>query len=193
VFLNLVGQAAHFVSWPAMSRLPILLACLLLALFAASCGDDEQEASTPQETATATPEPAGSIDAAAISKDLTEKPQVAKPAGTPPAELQKTDIVKGKGKAAKEGDTVSVQYVGNSWSTGTQFDASWDRGAEPFKFPLGAGQVIPGWDQGVAGMKVGGRRLLVIPPDLAYGAQSPSPDIAPNETLIFVVDLKKVS
>ena len=76
-----------------------------------------------------------------------------------------------------------MQYVGNSWSTGQQFDASWDRGAEPFKFPLGAGQVIPGWDQGIAGMKEGGRRLLVIPPDLAYGAQSPSPDIGPNETL----------
>jgi peptidylprolyl isomerase len=177
-----------------MSRLPILLACLLLAVFVASCGDDDEApASAPQETATATPEAAGTVDAASISKDLTEKPQVAKPSGTPPTELQKTDIVKGKGKAAKAGDTVSVQYVGNSWSTGTQFDASWDRGTEPFKFPLGAGQVIPGWDQGVAGMKVGGRRLLVIPPDLAYGDQSPSPDIGPNETLIFVVDLQKIS
>jgi peptidylprolyl isomerase len=176
-----------------MNRLPIVLACLLLALLAAACGDDspEQEAGAPQETATATPA-AGSVDAGAISKDLTAKPEIAKPDGEPPAELQKTDIVKGKGKAAKAGDTVSVQYVGNSWSTGTQFDASWDRGGEPFSFPLGAGQVIPGWDQGVAGMKPGGRRLLVIPPDLAYGAQSPSPDIGPNETLIFVVDLEKV-
>jgi peptidylprolyl isomerase len=174
-----------------MSRLPILLACLLLALFAASCGDDEQETSAP--AATATPEAAGTVDAAAIGKDLDKKPEVAKPSGTPPAELQKTDLVKGKGKTAKPGDTVSVQYVGNSWSTGKQFDSSWDRGAEPFKFPLGAGQVIPGWDQGIAGMKEGGRRLLVIPPDLAYGAQSPSPDIAPNETLVFVVDLEKVS
>jgi peptidylprolyl isomerase len=176
-----------------MTRLPIVVACLLLALFAASCGDDEQEASAPQETATATPEAAGTVDASAISKDLTAKPNVPKPAGTPPAELQTTDVVKGKGKTAKRGDTVSVQYVGNSWSTGTQFDASWDRGSEPFTFPLGAGQVIPGWDRGVAGMKVGGRRLLVIPPELAYGDQSPSPEIAPNETLIFVVDLKKVS
>jgi peptidylprolyl isomerase len=176
-----------------MTRLPILLACLLFALFAAGCGDDgEEEAAAPQATATETPAPEGSVDAASISKDLTAKPEIEKPEGTPPAELQKTDIVKGKGKAAKPGDTVSVQYVGNSWSTGAQFDASWDRGGEPFQFPLGAGQVIPGWDQGVAGMKPGGRRLLVIPPDLAYGAQSPSPDIAPNETLIFVVDLKKV-
>jgi len=181
-----------------MNRLPILLACLFLTLFAASCGDDgEEEAAattdTPTATATAAPESPGSVDAASITKDLTEKPQVAKPSGEPPAELQKTDIVKGKGKAAKAGDTVSVQYVGNSWSTGTQFDASWDRGNQPFEFPLGAGQVISGWDQGVAGMKPGGRRLLVIPPDLAYGAQSPSPDIGPNETLIFVVDLKKIS
>jgi peptidylprolyl isomerase len=177
-----------------MSRLPILLACLFLSVFAVACGDDEQEAAAPAATATATEEPAaaGEVDAAAISKDLTEKPVVEQPSGEPPAELQKTDIVEGKGKAAKAGDVVSVQYVGNSWSTGGQFDASWDRGGEPFQFPLGAGQVIPGWDQGVAGMKPGGRRLLVIPPDLAYGAQSPSPDIAPNETLIFVVDLENV-
>jgi peptidylprolyl isomerase len=177
-----------------MSRLPILLACLFLAVFIAACGDDENEASAPQETATATAEPSspGEVDAEGISKDLTEKPAVAQPSGDPPTELQSVDIVKGKGKAAKAGDNVSVQYVGNSWSTGAQFDASWDRGSEPFTFPLGAGQVIPGWDQGVEGMKEGGRRLLVIPPDLAYGAQSPSPDIGPNETLIFVVDLEKV-
>jgi peptidylprolyl isomerase len=178
-----------------MTRLPILLACLLLALFAVACGDDsEEEAAAPQQTATATEAPAapGSVDASTISKDLEAKPEVAKPEGEPPAKLVKTDIVKGKGKAAKAGDTVSVQYVGNSWSTGTQFDASWDRGGEPFEFPLGAGRVIAGWDQGVAGMRPGGRRLLVIPPDLAYGAQSPSPAIAPNETLIFVVDLEKI-
>jgi peptidylprolyl isomerase len=175
-----------------MTRLPILLACMLLALFASACGDDEQQAAAPAETATATPAPAGKVDVAAISKDLKKKPEVAKPEGDPPAELEKTDIVKGRGKSAKPGDTVSVQYVGNSWSTGVQFDASWDRGSEPFQFPLGAGQVIPGWDQGVAGMKRGGRRLLVIPPELAYGAQSPSPDIGPNETLIFVVDLEKI-
>ena len=175
-----------------MTRLTTLLACLLLALFAVACGDDEQEAGAPQETATATPA-TGTIDAASISKDLSAKPRVAKPDGAPPVELQKTDVVKGKGKAAEPGDTVAVQYVGNSWSTGAQFDASWDRGDQPFEFPLGAGQVIPGWDQGVAGMKPGGRRLLVIPPDLAYGAQSPSPEIGPNETLIFVVDLEKVS
>jgi peptidylprolyl isomerase len=173
-----------------MTRVPTLLACLALALLAPACGDEpEQEAAAP--VATATPGPAtGKVDPASISKDLSVKPLVAKPEGAPPAELQSADIVKGKGRAAQPGDTVTVQYVGNSWSTGAQFDASWDRG-EPFEFPLGAGQVIPGWDQGVAGMKPGGRRLLVIPPDLAYGSQSPGPEIAPNETLIFVVDLEK--
>ena len=180
-----------------MSRLPLVIACLLLAAFAASCGDDEKEAAAPEaaETATATPtaDPeAGLADLENISKDLTAKPKIAKPSGEPPAELQATDIVKGKGKAAKAGDTVSVQYVGHSWSTGTQFDASWDSGGQPFSFPLGAGRVIAGWDQGVVGMKKGGRRLLVIPPDLAYGPQSPTPAIAPNETLIFVVDLTKI-
>ena len=174
-----------------MTRAPTLLACLALALSALACGDEpEQEAAAPVASATPPPAPAGKVDAGSISKDLDVKPLVGRPEGAPPAELQTTDIVKGKGRAAKQGDTVTVQYVGNSWSTGAQFDASWDRG-EPFEFPLGAGQVIPGWDQGVAGMKPGGRRLLVIPPELAYGAQSPSPDIAPNETLIFVVDLEQ--
>jgi peptidylprolyl isomerase len=175
-----------------MRRLPTLLACSCLAVFAAACGDDDEgTASTPAPTATEAPA-AGTIDAGSISKDLSAKPSIPKPSGTPPAQLQKEDVVKGKGPAAKAGDTVSVQYVGNSWSTGAQFDASWDRGGQPFTFPLGAGQVIQGWDKGVAGMRKGGRRLLIIPPDLAYGEQSPSPDIAPNETLVFVVDLKKI-
>ena len=94
----------------------------------------------------------------------------------------------GSGPVAEAGKNVPVQYVGISFTNGRQFDASWDRG-EPFSFQLGAGQVIPGWDQGVAGMKVGGRRQLVIPPDLAYGKQGSPPAIGPNETLVFVVDL----
>jgi peptidylprolyl isomerase len=174
-----------------MRRPPILLTCLLLALCAAACGGDDDDDSASQATATATPAP-GHIDAASISKDLSAKPHIDRPSGAPPAQLQKVDIVTGKGKAAKPGDTVSVRYVGNSWSTGEQFDASWDHGNKPFTFPLGAGQVIAGWDQGVAGMKPGGRRLLVIPPALGYGAQSPTPAIAPNETLVFVVDLKQI-
>ncbi|MFD5089926.1 FKBP-type peptidyl-prolyl cis-trans isomerase [Amycolatopsis thailandensis] len=117
-----------------------------------------------------------------------EKPQIDRPEGAAPADLVKTDISVGDGQEAKAGDTVSVHYVGVSHSTGDQFDASWDRG-EPLRFGLGAGQVIPGWDQGVAGMKVGGRRQLVIPPHLAYGERGAGGVIKPNETLIFVVDL----
>jgi peptidylprolyl isomerase len=176
-----------------MTRLPILLACLFLALFAAACGDDDdpETAATPEPTAEATAEPAGEIDPSAISDDLTAKPAVDKPEGSPPAELVTEDIVKGKGRTAEAGDLVSMQYVGNAWSTGEQFDASWDRGAQPLQFPLGTGQVIPGWDQGIQGMKEGGRRLLVIPPDMAYGPAGQGP-IGPNETLVFVVDLEKV-
>ncbi|WP_191255828.1 FKBP-type peptidyl-prolyl cis-trans isomerase [Amycolatopsis oliviviridis] len=117
-----------------------------------------------------------------------QKPQIDRPEGPAPTELKATDISVGDGQEAKAGDTVSVHYVGVSHSTGDQFDASWDRG-EPLRFGLGAGQVIPGWDQGVAGMKVGGRRQLVIPPHLAYGERGAGGVIKPNETLIFVVDL----
>jgi FKBP-type peptidyl-prolyl cis-trans isomerase len=120
-----------------------------------------------------------------------EKPEIDFPEGPAPTELDIKDIWEGDGPTAKAGDTVSVHYVGVSYSTGEEFDASWNRG-KPLQFQLGAGQVIAGWDQGVAGMCVGGRRQLTIPPDLAYGAQGAPPDIAPNETLIFVCDLVAV-
>ena len=119
------------------------------------------------------------------------KPEVDFPGGEPPAELQITDIWEGDGGAAKAGDTVRVHYVGVSYSTGEEFDASWDRG-DPLEFQLGAGRVIAGWDQGVQGMKVGGRRQLIIPPDLAYGNRGAGKLIAPGETLIFVCDLVSV-
>jgi peptidylprolyl isomerase len=125
-----------------------------------------------------------------ISKDRSSKPAIPKPNGDPPIELVVQDVVKGKGTAAKAGDNVTVDYVGVSYSTGKQFDASWDSG-KPFSFALGTGQVIGGWDKGVVGMKKGGRRLLVIPPDLAYGVDG-RPGIAPNETLVFVIDLRKI-
>jgi len=125
-----------------------------------------------------------------ISDDMGAKPDVPQPTGTPPEELGTDDVVVGEGAAAKPGDHVTVHYVGVSFSNGTQFDSSWDRGA-PFDFPLGAGRVIKGWDFGVTGMREGGRRTLVIPPELGYGARGMGP-IAPNETLVFVVDLVKV-
>ena len=119
------------------------------------------------------------------------KPQVDVPEGPPPKQLEVRDITEGDGAEASAGDTVEVEYVGVSYSNGREFDSSWER-PEPFTFQLGAGQVIPGWDQGIDGMKVGGRRELVIPPDLAYGKQGSPPAIKPNETLVFVVDLLDV-
>lgn len=120
-----------------------------------------------------------------------QKPEIDFPGGEPPTSLQITDITEGDGAEAKAGDTVRVHYVGVAWSTGEEFDASYNRGA-PLSFRLGVGQVISGWDQGVQGMKVGGRRQLVIPPHLAYGDRGAPGAIAPGETLIFVCDLVAV-
>jgi peptidylprolyl isomerase len=116
------------------------------------------------------------------------RPEIDFPGGEPPAELEITDIWEGTGAEANPGDVVRVHYVGVAYSTGEEFDASWNRG-DPLQFELGAGHVIAGWDQGVQGMKVGGRRQLVIPPGLAYGDQGAGASIAPGETLIFVCDL----
>ena len=120
-----------------------------------------------------------------------EKPEIDFPGGEPPADLEIKDIWEGDGPVAKAGDTVSVHYVGVAHSTGEEFDASYNRGT-PLDFRLGIGQVISGWDQGVQGMKVGGRRRLVIPPHLGYGDRGAGGVIAPGETLIFVVDLVDV-
>jgi peptidylprolyl isomerase len=120
--------------------------------------------------------------------DLSTKPSIAvDTAGAAPSELVSEDLVVGDGPEIAAGATASVQYVGVSWSTGREFDASWDRG-QPFGFPVGAGRVIAGWDQGVVGMRAGGRRLLVIPPHLGYGDRGAGGVIAPGETLVFVVD-----
>lgn len=116
------------------------------------------------------------------------KPSVTIPDRPAPAELEIHDEVVGDGPEASSGQQVSVHYVGVAWSTGAEFDSSWSRN-EAFSFGLGAGQVISGWDQGVAGMKVGGRRRLTIPPHLGYGSRGAGGVIKPNETLVFVVDL----
>jgi len=126
-----------------------------------------------------------------VSKDLGDKPEIDFSEGPPPSELQVTDLTEGDGAEAVSGSTAVVHYVGVAYSTGEEFDASWNRG-EPFAFPLGGGNVIAGWDRGVVGMKVGGRRRLVIPPDLAYGDRGAGAVIAAGETLIFVVDLLDV-
>ncbi|MCX4662829.1 FKBP-type peptidyl-prolyl cis-trans isomerase [Streptomyces uncialis] len=120
-----------------------------------------------------------------------EKPEIDFPEGPAPTALDIVEVWEGDGTEAKAGDTVSVHYVGVAFSTGEQFDASWDRG-QPLQFKLGAGQVIAGWDQGIQGMKVGGRRKLTIPANLAYGDRGAGGRIAPGETLIFVCDLISV-
>ncbi|CUU56976.1 peptidylprolyl isomerase [Frankia sp. CcI49] len=121
-----------------------------------------------------------------------EKPEIDFVDPTPPTDLVVQDITEGTGAEATAGQTVSVHYVGVAHSSGEEFDASYNRG-QPFRFRLGAGQVISGWDQGVQGMKVGGRRQLVIPPHLGYGARGAGGQIKPNETLVFVVDLLSVN
>ncbi len=120
-----------------------------------------------------------------------EKPEIDFPGGEPPADLQVEDLVVGDGPEAAPGRTAVVHYVGVAFSTGEEFDASWNRGS-PFQFPLGGGKVIAGWDQGVQGMRVGGRRRLTIPPHLGYGERGAGAVIGPGETLIFVVDLLDV-
>ncbi|MFV8317006.1 FKBP-type peptidyl-prolyl cis-trans isomerase [Mycobacterium sp. 23] len=120
-----------------------------------------------------------------------QKPEIDFPGGEPPADLVITDVVEGDGAEAASGNTVVVHYVGVAHSTGEEFDASYNRG-EPLTFRLGVGQVIQGWDQGVQGMKVGGRRQLLIPAHLAYGDRGAGGVIKPGESLIFVVDLLEV-
>lgn len=201
---------------PRMRPLALTLAVFSLSgALVAGCGDDEgfrkdgskidvDPSTTLPATLAATtlPQPEGSRKAGeplppqnnvtGVSTDLSKKPKVPKPTGAPPKKLAGTDVVVGKGREVKTGDKVSVQYVGVLFKTGKQFDASWDNGKKPFEFTVGQGQVIQGWDQGVPGMKVGGRRILVIPSDLAYGESGSPPTIPANAPLVFVIDLKKI-
>jgi peptidylprolyl isomerase len=197
-----------------MSRLRLLIVPALagFALVVAGCGGDDNSNSNSNSNATGTattqtqtqttptqttpPEQtapkAKKVKPTASEADAKNKPKVPKGEGKAPSKLVVQDLIVGKGKKAKAGDVVAVQYVGVLFKNGKEFDASWSRPGQAFQFPLGAGQVIPGWDQGVEGMKVGGRRKLIIPPDLGYGAQGYPPDIPANAALIFDIDLKKV-
>lgn len=165
-----------------MSRGKIFIAmlCAALALAVAGCGSDDSSTTGGSSTA----------EESNISTDLNTKPEITVPSGAPPKQLEIREVVEGTGTEAKPGTRVTVQYVGVGYETGEEFDASWDRG-EPFTFTLGDHKVIPGWDQGVKGMKEGGRREMIIPANLAYGPAGAPPSIGPNETLIFVVDLLK--
>ena len=178
-----------------MLRLALTLIAAVAVLGVAACGDDDSDGggsaeTNQQDTGTATePSPAEAQEAL---KDTSTKPVIPKPTGSPPRKLVKEDIVKGTGPPAKKGDTRVVHYVGMNFSNGQEFDASWDTGS-PFPVQLGAGQVIAGWDKGLIGMKKGGRRKLVIPPELGYGAQgTPGGPIPPNATLIFDVELVRL-
>lgn len=159
---------------------------LFAALAVAGCGGSDDDSSTGSTKSEASAPAETSGDASNRTK-----PEVTVPSGAPPAQLAVEDLEEGTGAEANAGDKVTVQYVGVNYKNGKEFDASWDRN-EPFTFTLGAGEVIPGWDQGVAGMEEGGRRQLVIPPELAYGEAGRPPTIPPNETLIFVIDLLEV-
>ncbi|MGN6556775.1 MAG: FKBP-type peptidyl-prolyl cis-trans isomerase [Solirubrobacterales bacterium] len=179
----------------------IILACL--ALVAAGCGSSSSSttsagsenpttAKAGEETAAAAEEsvsPAATKQAEAEAKKKT-KPKVVPPKGPKPKSLVVKDLEVGTGPEAKSGDELTVQYVGVGYESGTQFDSSWDR-HEPFTFTLGEGKLIKGWEEGLEGMKVGGRRELITPSDYAYGSEG-SGNIAPNATLVFVIDLLKV-
>lgn len=159
---------------------------LPLAGVAGGCGDDKSEKSSDS---TATP-PAMQSDGTSVAQPRS-KPKVVVPKGAAPKTLVVKDLIKGSGAVAKNGDPLTMNYVGVLYSTGKQFDASYDSG-QPLAFQLGAGQLIPGWETGVVGMRVGGRRQMIIPPKLAYGPDGRPPTIPPNATLVFVVDLLSI-
>jgi peptidylprolyl isomerase len=173
----------------------ILVACLALA--GAGCGSSDDSSTGSSESTETSTEPSeksptesgGSAEKS--SGSAKTKPKVTVPSGPPPKKLEIKEIEKGSGAEAKAGDEATVQYVGVGYDSEEEFDSSWSRN-EPFPVSLGAGGVIPGWEQGIEGMKVGGRRELIIPPNLAYGPQGYPPSIGPNETLIFVIDLLAV-
>ncbi|HET7509044.1 MAG TPA: FKBP-type peptidyl-prolyl cis-trans isomerase [Solirubrobacterales bacterium] len=164
----------------------IIAACFALVVAGCGGGSSSTSSSPPTSSSPSASEEEGGNSS--LENGSFAKPQVKVPKGPPPKKLVEREIRKGSGATAKTGDEVTVQYVGVGYESGEQFDASWDRG-EPFTFRLGAGEVIPGWDEGIVGMKAGGRRELIIPPELAYGSAGSPPVIGPNETLIFVVDL----
>jgi peptidylprolyl isomerase len=159
-------------------KAPTLIISVCIALAVAGCGSSSSsgESSSSSETK---------------STKKKTKPKVTVPKGAPPNKLVVKELEEGTGVEAQSGDEVTVQHVGVDYKNGKEFDSSWSRN-EPFSFQLGAGQVIPGWEQGVEGMKVGGRRELIVPPELAYGEAGAPPAIGPNETLVFVVDLLEV-
>jgi peptidylprolyl isomerase len=180
-------------------------ALLVAALVAAGCGSSTSESAADKSAAKAEseaqnqkpiPEPkapaAQAVAPTPGEADINTKPKVPKGSGPAPTALKAETLIAGNGPAIQSGQQATVNYVGVLFKNGKEFDTSWGKGKQPFQFALGSGQVIPGWDQGVLGMKVGERRRLTIPAALAYGAQGSPPKIGPNEPLIFDIDLKKI-
>jgi peptidylprolyl isomerase len=187
------------------TRLISVAALLLLALLAAGCGSSTEESAADKSAAKAESEAksqqpipeakaptSAKADPTAGEADINKKPTVPKGSGSAPSALKAETLIAGSGPEIKTGQQATVNYVGVLFKNGKEFDSSWGKGKQPFQFALGSGQVIPGWDEGVLGMKVGERRRLTIPADLAYGAQGSPPKIGPNEPLIFDIDLKKI-
>jgi peptidylprolyl isomerase len=172
---------------PAVGRGLISIIVVCAALAVAGCGSSSDSSTSSGEASTA----AKPAESTASQTNTKVKPKVTVPSEPAPKKLTEKEIVKGTGAEAKAGDEVTVQYVGVGYESEEEFDSSWSRN-EPFSFTLGAGEVIPGWDKGVAGMKVGGRRELIIPSEEAYGSAGSPPAIGPNEPLIFVIDLLAV-
>ncbi len=182
----------------SLARTPApAFAALAVAALLAGCGSSsssstigvgQENPNAATEVAKSTTSSTATAGTTPTSGPLSTEPKVTPPTGAAPTKLITKDLIVGTGPEAKAGDSVTVNYVGVLYKGGKPFDASWNR-HEPFTFTLGEGKVIPGWDQGVVGMKVGGRRELIIPGPLAYGAQGSPPTIPPNATLVFVVDL----
>ncbi len=179
---------------PAFCAVALIAGCGSSDSSTIAVGNESDTSSVPHvkgettPTTASTPTTPTSTVKTPTSGPLSKQPAVTPPSGPAPTTLVSKEIIKGTGAEAKAGDSVTVNYVGVLYSTGKEFDASWKRN-EPFTFTLGKGQVIKGWDQGVAGMKVGGRRELIIPAELGYGKSGSPPTIPPNSALVFVVDL----
>jgi FKBP-type peptidyl-prolyl cis-trans isomerase len=193
--LNTASRIAPLASLPVRKTLTFSF----VALLAVSCGSSKTTtsaattakpaaagATTKAPAASAAPEAMG--DLPTVTGDAKSKPVIAMPKSAAPAKLVTKVLTPGTGADVKSGQQIKVQYVGQIWDTGTQFDASWDRG-EPIEFGIGTGNVIKGWDEGLVGQKIGSRVLLVIPPDKGYGASGRPPKIKGTDTMVFVVDI----
>ncbi|MCX6388142.1 MAG: FKBP-type peptidyl-prolyl cis-trans isomerase [Solirubrobacterales bacterium] len=179
----------------ALSAVAIAIAAIVGAGSKDSASSTSTEAvqTAPAEApSTQTQQAQGAVKAAKVPAAIAAKPVLVKKTGTPPTTLVTKDLVSGSGPAAKSGDAVVMRYIGADWKTNKVFDASWNSSPNEFPLTLGQGTVIACWETGVVGMKVGGRRELICPPDIAYGAEGRPPSIAPNSTLVFVVDLIKI-